>query len=132
MDRFSWNLRVRSTGRGHARAYVRTHQFEIGAPIHFDEQYDHVTALEYVLAALGADLVNGFHILARKRRVSVDHIEAVVSGEINNALTHLGVVGEEGHPGLERIVIRVYVGSEDSEERLWQVWYDMLEKSPLV
>jgi hypothetical protein len=65
MSDFAWNLRVRSAGDGRATAYMRAHQFEIGAPLHFDPQYAGVTALEHVLAALGADLVNG--LLARCR-----------------------------------------------------------------
>jgi len=132
MDGYRWNLRVRSTGSGEAMAYVRTHQFGIGAPVHFDEEYHRVTALEYVLAALGADVVTGFRTLARRRRLSIDHVESVVSGELNNALSYLGVIGEDGHPGLERITIRVYVGSDESEEQLRQVWQEVLARSPLV
>jgi hypothetical protein len=132
MERFAWTLRVSSTGQGQATAYVRAHQVAIGLPVYFDEQYDQVTALEYVLAALGADLVTGFEVLARKRRMHVEHVEAVVIGELNNALTHLSVVGEDGHPGLEQVTIRVYVGSEEDEEQLRQVWHDMLRTSPLA
>ena len=49
-----------------------------------------------------ADLVNGLQTLGRRRRVVIDQVEAVVEGELNNPLTYLGVVGETGHPGLER------------------------------
>ena len=88
-----WNLRVCATNNGCATVYVRRHQFEVGAPVHFDEQYNQITALEYVLGAIGADVVRGLQSLARKRRVEIDNVEALVSGELNNPLTHLGVIG---------------------------------------
>ena len=132
MTGFEWELRVRSTGRGRATAYTRNHRFEVGLPLQFDSEYGDVTALEYVLGAIGADLVCGMSELARRRRVEVDSVEALVSGELNNPLTHLGVVGEEGHPGVERVRVKVYVTSPESEEEIDGIWSEMLEKSPLV
>jgi uncharacterized OsmC-like protein len=112
--------------------YVRSQQFEVGAPVQFDERYDHITALEYVLGALGADITNGLHSIARKRRMPFDAIEATVSGQLNNALTYLDVVGEKGHPGIESISIKVYVSSNEPEEEVRRAWEEALEKSPLV
>ncbi len=132
METFIWSLRVRATGRGMATAYVRQHQVEIGVPIQFDEQYSRVTALEHLLAAVGADLVNGFQIAARRHRVSVDQIEALVSGQLDNALTYLGVVGEAGRPDLKRLSVRLYVGSDAETERVHEVWQETLARSPLV
>ena len=59
-------------------------------------------------------------------------MEALVSGELNNPLTHLGVVGEEGHPGLETVRVKVYVSSTEVKEEIQRIWNEMLEKSPLV
>lgn len=132
MDDFQWSLRVASGSQGQAVAYVRQHQFTTGAPVQFDEQYGGITALEYVLGALGADIVNTLRIVARRRRVVLDDAEALVSGKLNNPLTHLGVVGEAGHPGLETIQVRVYISSVEPEDRIRQVWDEMLETSPLV
>jgi hypothetical protein len=87
MSDFAWNLRVRTAGDGRATAYVRAHQFEIGAPLHFDPQYAGVTALEHVLAALGAELVNGLLARCRRHRLRVDQVEALVGGELRNPLT---------------------------------------------
>ena len=132
VDEFKWNLRVRTTGKGCATVYVRKHQFEVGSPVQFDKEYGGVTALEYVLGAIGADIVAGLQACSRRRRVDVDDIEAQVSGELNNALTHLGVVGEEGHPGVEKVTVKVYVSSSAPEEAVWRIWEEMLERSPLV
>ena len=132
MERYAWTLRVSAAGKDRATVFARTQQYSVGAPVQFDAAYDAITALEYVLGAIGADMVNGFQALARKRRVEVDHVEAVVEGELNNPLTYLGVVGESGHPGLERVSVKVYVASLDTEEAIRRVWQEMLDKSPLV
>jgi hypothetical protein len=132
MDDYRWNLRVGSGGRGQAAVYVRHHRFEVGAPVQFDEQYDSLTALEYVLGAIGADIVNCLRLAARRSRVELDNVEALVSGKLNNPLTHLGVAGEEGHPGLETVSIRVYVSSTEQEDRIRQVRSETQERSPLL
>jgi hypothetical protein len=132
MEGYTWTLRVSATERGQATVFARQHQFRIGAPVHFDRAYETVTALEYVLGAIGADLVNGLQTLARKRRVAIEQVEAVVEGELNNPLTYLGVVGETGHPGLERVRVRVYLASPEAEPTIQDLWQEMLAISPLV
>ena len=132
MERYRWTLRVSAAGKDRATVFARTHQYRVGAPVQFDAAYDAITALEYVLGAIGADMVNGFRALARKRQVEVDHVEAVVEGELNNPLTYLGVVGESGHPGLERVSVKVYIASLATEEEIRRVWQEMLARSPLV
>jgi uncharacterized OsmC-like protein len=131
-ERYTWMLRVSSTPPSGTTVFVRKHQFPVGVPLQFDAEYDAITALEYVLGAIGADVVSGLQTLARKRRVEIDHVEAVVEGELNNPLTYLGVVGESGHPGLERMCVKVYVASLAAEEEVRRVWQEMLDKSPLV
>jgi OsmC-like protein len=132
MERYTWTLRVGTTSQGGITAFVRKQQFSVGAPVQFDEEYAGITALEYVLGAIGADVVHGLQSLARKRRVAIDHIEAVVQGELNNPLTYLGVVGESGHPGLERVRVKVYLASLAIDEDIQQLWQEMLARSPLV
>jgi hypothetical protein len=127
-----WSVRVRATGRDRATAYVRRHRFEIGAPVQFDAEAEAISAVEYVLGALAADLVNGFAALARRRRLAVEAVEAVVTGELNNPLTVLAVIGEAGHPGMERAAVKVYVTSGASDDDVRQVWSDALERSPLA
>ncbi len=132
MDSFTWSVRIAANDQGRVTAFVRRHQFEIGAAVQFDEEDKRVSALEYVLGAIGADLVNGMKLLAQKRRVDIYEVEAVVQGELNNALTHLGVVGEKGHPGLQKVVVNVYVSSTEQKSAIEQVWDEVLKRSPLV
>jgi len=129
---FRWDLRVASNQRDRASVFARRHSFEVGAPLGFDAAYERITALEYALGALGADLVNGLQEVARRKRVALDHVEALVQGKLHNALTYLGVVGEQGSPGLERVTIKVYISTLEPEENVRGVWEEMLSRSPLV
>lgn len=132
MENHAWTLRVHSEHPESASAFVRHHRFEVGQPLQFDEEYAHVTSLEYVLGALAADVAVGFRRLAKKRRVDVDRVEAVVRGEVDNPLTYLQVVGEEGHAGLTKVAVKLYVSSVDAPERVDAVWDETLRASPLV
>jgi OsmC-like protein len=132
MEGHTWTLRVSAAERGQATVFTRQHQFRVGAPVHFDRAYEAVSALEYVLGAIGADLVNGLQALARKRRVAIERIEAVVEGELNNPLAYLGVIGETGHPGLQRVQVKVYVASLEEEAAIRRLWQEVLATSPLV
>lgn len=125
---------VRATARqgSPATAYVRARSFEVGLPLTFDPEYGHVTALELVLGAVAGELVTGLLRLARERRLAVHHVEAVCDGELDNPLTHLGVVGEEGHPGLVGLSVKVFVDSDEDEAGLRRAWDETLARSPLV
>ena len=127
-----WTLRVRATGSGAATVVTRKHHFDVGASAEFDEESPRISALEYVLGALGADLAAGFSGHARRGGVLVDHVEATVQGELNDPLAALGVVGAKGHPGIERIRITVYVSSLESPARLLELWEESLRASPLL
>lgn len=76
--------------------------------------------------------MGGLQVTSHRRRVKLDNIEAVVSGELNNPLTYLGVVGETGNPGLELVNMTVYVSSGAEEKDVRQIWEETLQKSPLV
>lgn len=132
IEDFEWRLRVRGSGRDGASVFARKHRFDTGAPLSFDPEYGRVTALEYALGALGSELVTGMQQAADRQRVKIDNIEAAVSGRLNNPLTYLGVVGEEGHPGLEKVVVTVFVSTSSPEESVRRVWEETLRKSPLV
>lgn len=128
----AWSVRVGASPENRAATvFVRKRQYAVGAPIHFDSDYQEVTALEHVLGALGADIVNGLRAIARKRRVEVEHVEAVVRATLNNPLVYLGVVGETGHPGIETVTVKVYVSSLADRETLEAVWDETIRSSPL-
>jgi hypothetical protein len=127
-----WTVRVAAGPGDGATAYARSRRFTLGAPLAFDEEYPQTTALEHLLAAVGADLVAGFRIMARRRRIALDQVEAVVEGRLQNPLVHLGVVGEAGHPGLESVEVKVYADSPANEDDVRAAWEEALARSPMV
>jgi hypothetical protein len=84
-----------------------------------------------MLGAFAADLTQTFRALARKQRVAIDAIEFYATCSLNNPLVHVGVIGEEGHPGLERIDGTLYVSTDADEETLTALWHETLQRSPL-
>jgi hypothetical protein len=127
-----FGVRVRANARGGATAYARAHSFEVGSALPFDLEEPRLAAIEYLLGALGGDLIGGFRALARKRRLAIDDVEATVEATLVNALTHLGVVGEEGHPGIERVTIRVHVAAFAPGVEVQAVWDEAARRSPLL
>lgn len=129
---FVWSARVTTESSEIAAVHVRRHRFLVGRPLDFDRESDSVSALEYLLGALGADLLNGLRSAAKRRRVRLDHVEATVEGRLGNPLVHLGVVGEEGTPRLVSARAKLYASSLDAEKRLREAWEEALERSPIV
>ena len=127
-----WTVRVTASPEGAARAHVRKFSFEAGAPLSFDIEHPAVTALEYLLGALGIDLAGGIRHAARKRRVEVDDVEVVIHGRLGDPLRYLRVVGAEGDPGLEVIEAKVYISSLEDAEVVSRLWDEALAVAPVV
>jgi OsmC-like protein len=131
-EEYRWTVRVAGGPDDAATAYVRKQSFTVGTPLSFDEEEPRATAFEHLLAAVGADLVAGLGAAARRRRLALDHVEAVVEGTLKNPLTHLGVVGEEGDPGLDALAVKVFVDTAESEESVREAWQETLRRSPMA
>lgn len=129
---FAWKARVTAEMHDRASVYVRRHRFEVGRPLDFDAQSESISALEYLLGALGADLVNGLQAAAKRRRLHLDRAEATVEGRLDNPLVHLAVVGETGHCGLANAAVKVYASSLEPEDDVRDAWAETLERSPIV
>src|SRR5690349_12830232 len=127
-----WTVRISGQGRGSASVFARTHQMVVGPPLSFDPAEPQMTALEVLLGALGAELVNGFRLEAQRQRLSVDQVEGLVEGELEAPLVALGVVGSTGRPRLKRAAVKVYVSSSEPPERLRAVWDALVDRSPVV
>src|SRR5215468_1745440 len=115
MEDTRWTVRVTASPPLGSTAHVRKHSFAVGAPVSFDGEHGAITALEYLLGALGADLVGGIQAVARRRRVEIDDVEVVVHGVLHNPMVYLRVIGEDGNAGLRAIEARVYISSLDDE-----------------
>ena len=131
MDQSTITLRVTSGARDLARVSVRRQQFAVGRPIEFDEAAPRIAALEYALGAVGAEAVNGFRVFADRRRLSIDAIEAVVTGELQHELVYLDVIGESGRPALRHIHVKVFVSCPD-RAAAQELFDEMFDKLPLT
>jgi hypothetical protein len=132
MESFSWNARVSQKAEEGASVSVRRHRFQVGPAVVFDSESPRICALEYVLGAIGADIVSSFSDLARRNRLDVAQVEATVQGTLVNPLAYLGVIGETGHPGLHRIKVRVYISSSSPATEIETTWKESLARSPLT
>jgi hypothetical protein len=128
----TWSLRVEGAGDRESKVYSRKHTFSVGRQASFSDEDDHPSAVEYLLGALGGDLLSGFRFQAAKQGVQVDALELIVSGRLGNPLVSLGVVGAEGNPGFESISATLYVSSDADESTLEGIWSSTLAISPVV
>jgi hypothetical protein len=131
MSAITVSLRVTAPGPAAARVSVGRRQFSIGRPVEFDEASPHVAAIEYALGAVGGEVVNGLREFARRRRLPVDAVEALVTGELQDGLAYLEVIGETGQPRLGRIGIKVFVASAE-ESAIRAMFDEMIGRLPLV
>jgi len=132
MNEHSWSLRVTATADETATALVRRHQFTVGRPLHFDADYPNVAPIEYALGAIGAEAVNGLRGSARKARLRIDGVEAVVLADLDNPLAYFDVVGIPGHPALARVRLKLYVATPDDPAAIEQLWNRTKPKLPLA
>jgi hypothetical protein len=131
MTAITLSLRVTAPGPAIARVSVGRRHFSIGRPIEFDEASPHVAALEYALGAVGGEVVNGLREFARRRRLALDAVEALVTGEVEDGLAYLEVIGEDGPPRIRRIAIKVFVASVD-DKATRALFDETIERLPLV
>jgi uncharacterized OsmC-like protein len=127
-----WTVRIGGGERDSAVAYLRKSRVEVGLPLTFDDEYPRVTALEYLLTAVAGDLVVGLKAHARKRRITIDNIEATAHLQLEDPLAHLGVVGDHGSPRIQGVSIKIYVDTLDDPERVEQAWREVLDRSPMI
>jgi hypothetical protein len=125
------SLRVTAPGPGFARVSVGRRQFSIGRPVEFDDASPYVAALEYAVGAVGGEVVNGLREFARRRRLAIDAVEALVTGELQDGLVYLEVIGENGRPRIRRIAVKVFVVSVDHEATR-ALFDEMIERLPLI
>lgn len=130
-----WSARVRLTPDSGtaAVAYIRDHSLLISAPISFKSSGDPApSALETLLAALGAELATGFSSRIRRAGLILDAVEVTVAASLENPLVAAGVIGEEGSPALARADLTLYVASPEPEETLQTICDATCTASPVL
>ncbi len=131
-NNFRWSTRVRWLAGSTATVYARNNAFQIEQQASFKEADPHPSAVEYLLGAVGGDIIAGFAGQAARAGVVLDALEVSVSGQLNNPLIYLGVIGETGHAGFETIDGKIYVSADTDEATLQQIWQTVQIRSPLL
>jgi uncharacterized OsmC-like protein/TusA-related sulfurtransferase len=127
----SWRARIRCNAGLEANVYVRNHSFSAGQPVSFDVADKSVSAMEYMLGALGACIAVGFQWRASRRGINLQNLEVAVQARLSNVLVYLGLE-DEGHPGVTGLHLVVYVDSEADESLLKEVLLDTIRRSPMT
>jgi len=130
--KYNWTARIKATGKSESICYVRQHDFIVGHSVSFDNKDESISSMEYVLGAIGGDIISSLNRMAKKKRVTIDMIETVVTGELTNPLVYLQVIGEEGFAGIDNVQMKVFISSLDDIEVIEQIWKDALKISPLI
>lgn len=128
---FVWTARVRGTGPLAARAYVRNHEFAVGQPASFSAADTAPSAVDYLLGALGADLVESYAMHASRRGVTPDALEVALRGQLGNPLVVNGLE-DTGRPGFVAISATLYVRADADDQTLMAIWQEVLRRAPLV
>jgi hypothetical protein len=123
-------VRVQRVAGGSARVYARG-GFDVGSQASLRETDEAASAVEYLIGALGGDLVCGLQRAAEAEGIGLHGVEITLNGRLDNILTHLGVVGEQGHPGLAAIDGTAYIATDADESTLTRAWQRTLVRSPL-
>lgn len=126
---YEWRVRARLTASQEAAVFARNFSWKLGQPASFEEKDAHPSAIEALLGALAAELVNGFATACIRNGLIVDELEATAKAKLHNVLAHLGM--EEGDPSLATTKITVFVTSPAAGEVLRTVFQEVLGRAPL-
>jgi uncharacterized OsmC-like protein/TusA-related sulfurtransferase len=127
---YQWSVRVQTEKDLSAKVLSRNHTFLVGQPADFSPKVNAPSALDYLLASLGACLTVGFKAQASKRNLEIDNLEFVLKGGLENVLYHMELE-DEGSPKMKKITGTFYVSSPESEIILEKLWTNTLERSPV-
>ena len=124
-------LRVTATDRDVARVSVGGISFQLAGRSSSMKRRHASRRSNTRSAPWRGEVVSGLRDFAWRRRIDVDQIEAIVTGELENPLAYLEVVGESGRPRIARVHLKVFVASPD-EQAVRRIWEEMLDRLPLV
>jgi TusA-related sulfurtransferase/uncharacterized OsmC-like protein len=126
-----YRARVRARGGMESEVFVRNHSFRTGQPVSFDTADKGVSAVEYLLGALGSCIAVGFQWRASQRSVIVRNVEVSVKTKADNILVYLGVENE-GSPGFTAMELSVYVDADADLAVLNDLLQETLLRSPVA
>lgn len=126
---YEWRVRTRLTASQEATTFARNFSWKLGPPASFEEKDAHPSAIEALLGAMAAELVNSFATACTQHGLIVDELEATAKAKLLNVLAHLGM--EEGDPSLASVDITVFITSPAPGEVLRAVFAETQSRAPL-
>ncbi len=126
---YAWRLRARLTAPLETTVYCRNFTFRAGQPASFEEKDRNPSAIEYLLAALAADLTCGFAAVAAQAGLVIDELELSATATLHNILAHLGL--EDGDPSLASVELTCFASSFSDPKAIRDAWACTLQRSPL-
>jgi uncharacterized OsmC-like protein/TusA-related sulfurtransferase len=126
-----WRARVRGGGGMEAQVFVRNHSFVVGQPASFDTADKFISAVEYLLGALGGCIAVGLQWRASRRGIQIRNLEVSLQSRSEDVLVYLGLQ-EEGNPGLAGVRAVVYVDADAEPETLEELLAETLRRSPVT
>lgn len=128
---YSWSVRAHSSDGRVTRMHAGKHTLSAGPAVSFRPDEPLPSAVEHLLAALAADLVSSFASSLGEHRVEFDALECRLSGQLEDPLASIGVVGASGSPALSAIAGTVYLSAEAEQPLLRRAWCAAIARSPL-
>jgi hypothetical protein len=120
---YTWTVRAHS----HQGAI----RVQAGRRASFSSDPPLLSALDCLLGALAADLVNTLSDCARRDRVNLDQLECRLSGRLNDQLADGSAASPDRTPALSSVWGTLYVSAADDKEGVRRVWQHALRRSPL-
>lgn len=126
----SWQARIRWSGGMAATAFVRNHAIPVGQPASFDTADAAPSAVEHLLAALGAALAVGMQWRLSQRGAEVRQLEVVLRARSRDNLAFLGVT--DGDPALAGVEGKLYLDSDADPALAETLWQETLHRCPVA
>jgi TusA-related sulfurtransferase len=127
----TWSVRGTSGDGSQVRVHAGRHTFTVGQAVSFRDDEASPGPIEYLLGALAADLCSGLGEAAAADGIEIDSLECRLSGQLDDALVSVGVVGAAGSAQLSTVTGTVYVSASGDEPALRRCWCRATERSPL-
>ncbi len=124
-------LRAHVGPEGRVRIHARNLSLEAEGRTSWADAAERPSALDYLLAALAADLLAGLGHESRRGGPEVHDAELRLQAWLEHPLAVAGVVGETGSPRLAAIHGSLYLGTGAPEAEARDLWGRVLRGAPV-
>lgn len=126
---YTWSVRGNSADGQVTRLHAGRNSLSAGPAVSFRPDEPLPSAIDYLLCALTAEMVSNFAACMSERAVDFDAVECRVSGQLEDPLASIGVVGASGNPAMSTITGTVFVSADVDDGVLQDAWCAALSRS---